>query len=465
MSLHPESAPPHVNRPPTSSAASPAPEPAVLPLHTDSGRYLKYGLILVLLGFGGMLLWAGLAPLDKGVAVSGKVIVTDNRKVVQPAAAGRVAHLYVREGDSVLRGQVLAELDVTPAKTQRDNLRIQLLEAQLRAARLQAERDALPQLPTPDPALFTTLPGDELPALTVQQIQLGQQQLFLSRRAALRQEIAAMRAAIDGNRAQQQGTRALLASYTLQSRLLGEQLGNLRPLAAEGYIPRNRLLETERQAAQLHGDLAQQNGTLAQIGQQIAELEQKMLQRQEEYQKEVRTQLGEAQLSIQDLAQRLAAAEYELQNTRITAPASGNVVGLTLHTEGGVISNGQTLMEIVPQGQPLQVEAQLPIELVDRIAPDLPVELMFSAFNQSTTPRVTGRVALVGADQLIDPQTNLPYYPLRINVDEQGKRQLSGLHIRPGMPVEAFVRTGERSLLNYLFKPLFDRLHIALSED
>ncbi|MEC5344546.1 HlyD family type I secretion periplasmic adaptor subunit [Brenneria populi] len=463
MSLHPESARPDVNSP-ASSANSP-PDPVVQPLHTDAGRWLKRGMALVLLGFGGALLWAGLAPLDKGVAVSGKVIVTDNRKVVQPAAAGRVAHLYVREGDSVQRGQVLAELDVTPAKTQRDNLRIQLLEAQLREARLRAERDDQSVLPTPDPALLAAAAGDELPPLTTQQIQLGQQQLFLSRRAALRQEIAAMRSAIDGSRAQQQGTRALLESYRIQSRLLGEQLGSLRPLAAEGYIPRNRLLETERQAAQLHGDIARQSGALAQTGQQIAELEQKILQRQEEYQKEVRTQLTEVQLSIQDLAQRLTAAQYELQNTRILAPVSGSVVGLTLHTEGGVVSNGQTLMEVVPAGQPLQVDAQLPIDLVDRIAPGLPVELMFSAFNQSTTPRVSGSVALVGADQLIDPLTNLPYYPLRINVDEQGKRQLSGLDIRPGMPVEAFVRTGERSLFNYLFKPLADRLHIALTEE
>jgi len=458
------SVPPNINHP-SSSVAGDFPSAISPSLHIDTGRWLKRGLALVLLGFGGAMLWAWLAPLDKGVPVSGKVVVTDNRKVVQPAAAGRIAHLYVREGDSVRQGQVLAELDVTPAKTHRDNLHIQLVEARFREMRLLTERDELLELPTPDLALFASSSGDEFPAITAQQLLQGQQQLFFSRRASVRQEVAAMKSAISGIRAQQQGTRTLLESYKIQSRLLSEQLDNLRPLATEGYIPRNRLLEIKLQMAQLHGNIARESSSLVQNGQQIVELDQRILQRQEEYQKEVRTQLSEVQLGIHDIAQRLTAAEYELKNTRIVAPASGNVIGLMLHTEGGVISNGQTLMEIVPDGLPLQVDARLPIELIDKVSPGLPVELMFSAFNQSTTPKVTGSIALVGADQLTDPQTNLPFYALRINVDEQGKQQLSGLDIRPGMPVEAFVRTGERSLLSYLFKPLTDRLHIALVEE
>ncbi len=121
-------------------------------------------------------------------------------------------------------------------------------------------------------------------------------------------------------------------------------------------------------------------------------------------------------------------------------------------------------MEIVPDGQPLLIDAQLPIELVDRVSDGLPVELLFSAFNQSTTPRISG-VRTHRRDQLVEQQTGKPYYALRIHVDEQGKQQLAGLDIRPGMPVEAFIRTGERSLLNYLFKPLSDRLHLALTEE
>ncbi|KFX14227.1 HlyD family type I secretion periplasmic adaptor subunit [Pectobacterium parvum] len=430
---------------------------AAMPLHTDSGRYLKYGLWLVLAGFGGLLLWAGLAPLNKGVAVSGRVIVADNRKAVQPVSSGRIASLSVRDGDPVLAGQILATLDQTPAQAQRDNLVTQLQEAHAGEARLLAERDDLSSIAFPA--------STEQHSTVIQQIQIAQQQLFISRRAALQQERTAMQAAIIGAKAQSQGSQALLASSQTQFQIISEQLRGLRPLAQEGYIARNRLLDVERQAAQLAGAIAQERNNQVQLQQQVVELEQKIQQRQNEYQKEVRAQLADTQRAIQDLIQRLKTAEYELQHTHIRAPASGTVVGLALHTEGGVVNSGQMLMEIVPEGQPLLIDAQLPIELVDRVSNGLPVELLFSAFNQSTTPRISGVVALIGADQLVEQQTGKPYYALRIHVDEQGKQQLAGLDVRPGMPVQAFIRTGERSLLNYLFKPLSDRLHLALTEE
>ncbi|MEH0873409.1 HlyD family type I secretion periplasmic adaptor subunit [Pectobacterium cacticida] len=446
-----------VTSPPTDPLTQVENNVEAMPLHTDAGRYLKQGLWLVIAGFGGLLLWAGIAPLDKGVAVSGRVIVADNRKAVQPVSSGRIASLTVRDGDRVRAGQVLATLDQTPAQAQRDNLVTQLQEAHASEARLRAERDDLSTIVFPAPtALHSTVP---------QQMQIAQQQLFISRRAALQQERAAMQAAISGAKAQSQGSQALLTSSQLQFQIISEQLRGLRPLAQEGYIPRNRLLDVERQAAQLAGAIAQERNNQAQSQQQVVELEQRLQQRQHEYQKEVRTQLTETQRLIQDLTQRLKTAEYELQNTYIRAPVSGTVVGLSLHTEGGVVNSGQMLMEIVPDGQPLLIDAQLPIALVDRVSNGLPVELLFSAFNQSTTPRVSGIVALIGADQLIEQQTGKPYYALRIRVDEQGKQQLAGLDVRPGMPVEAFIRTGERSLLNYLFKPLADRLHLALTEE
>ncbi|MEQ9859780.1 HlyD family type I secretion periplasmic adaptor subunit [Pectobacterium cacticida] len=446
-----------VTSPPTDPLTQVENNVEALPLHTDARRYLKQGLWLVIVGFGGLLLWAGIAPLDKGVAVSGRVIVADNRKAVQPVSNGRIASLTVRDGDRVRAGQVLATLDQTPAQAQRDNLVTQLQEAHASEARLRAERDDLSTIVFPAPtALHSTVP---------QQMQIAQQQLFISRRAALQQERAAMQAAISGAKAQSQGSQALLTSSQLQFQIISEQLRGLRPLAQEGYIPRNRLLDVERQAAQLAGAIAQERNNQAQSQQQVVELEQRLQQRQHEYQKEVRTQLTETQRLIQDLTQRLKTAEYELQNTYIRAPVSGTVVGLSLHTEGGVVNSGQMLMEIVPDGQPLLIDAQLPIALVDRVSNGLPVELLFSAFNQSTTPRVSGIVALIGADQLIEQQTGKPYYALRIRVDEQGKQQLAGLDVRPGMPVEAFIRTGERSLLNYLFKPLADRLHLALTEE
>ena len=209
------------------------------------------------------------------------------------------------------------------------------------------------------------------------------------------------------------------------------------------------------------GDL----GSLGSTRRQILELRLRMAQRREKFQEEVRASLADAQVRAEELRNRLASARFDLANSEVRAPVAGLVVGQEVFTEGGVIAPGQQLMEILPERQPLLVDARLPVEMVDKVRVGLPVELMFSAFNQSTTPRVEGQVTLVSADRLLDERSEAPYYRVRIRVGEEGVRRLAGLEIRPGMPVEAFVRSGERSLLNYLFKPLADRTHLALGEE
>ena len=217
--------------------------------------------------------------------------------------------------------------------------------------------------------------------------------------------------------------------------------------------------------AQIDGAVAEDLGNIGRTRRQVQELTLRASQRRQEFQNEVRQQLGEAQANAEELGNRLRSAEFELAHAQVRAPVAGTVVGLSVFTEGGVIARGQPLMEIVPDDAPLLVDARAPVELIDRLRPGLPVELLFVAFNQSTTPRVAGYGSLVSADRLLDDKTQQPYYQVRIKVSDEGARQLSGLDIRPGMPVEAFVRSGERSLLNYLFKPLADRVHLALSEE
>lgn len=258
---------------------------------------------------------------------------------------------------------------------------------------------------------------------------------------------------------------AALRSKEQQRAALEEQLRGLRQLASEGYVPRNRLLDSERLLAQVNGEIAGDLGSLGSTRRQILELRLRMAQRREKFQEEVRASLADAQVRAEELRNRLASARFDLANSEVRAPVAGLVVGQEVFTEGGVIAPGQQLMEILPERQPLLVDARLPVEMVDKVRVGLPVELMFSAFNQSTTPRVEGEVTLVSADRLLDERSEAPYYRVRIRVGEEGVRRLAGLEIRPGMPVEAFVRSGERSLLNYLFKPLADRTHLALGEE
>lgn len=428
-------------------------------LQLDDTRYARLGWLLMLGGFLGFLGWAALAPLDKGVAVSGKVMVSGHRKVVQHPSGGIVERIDVRDGDKVAAGQVLIRLKETPLLGQAQSLRSQFYGSLASEARLNAERDGVASVSFPTE--LTALASEPEVASNL----ALQRQLFDSRRQALLLDQQGIDESIAGAEAQLRGVRDSQASKVLQRTALAEQLQGLRELAREGYIPRNRLLDSERVYAQVLGSISEDYGRIGQLQRQVLEMRLKIRQLAEEYQKEVRTQLADTRVRTEDLRNRLASAEFELANSQLRAPVAGIVVGLDVFTEGGVIKPGQALMEIVPQGEPLLVEARVPVELADKVHAGLPVELMFTAFSQSTTPRVAGEVMLVSADRQVDERTDEPYYTLRAQVTEAGMSQLAGLQIRPGMPVEAFVRTGERSMLNYLFKPLLDRTHMALVEE
>ena len=423
----------------------------------SAGFYTRAGWLLTVVGAGSFFLWASLALLDEGIAVPGTVVVSGKRKAVQSLGGGVMSQILVREGQTVRQGEPLFRLDQTQVEADVQSLRAQYRMALASLSRWQSERDNLARV-----SFAEQLTRDPDPRLVL--VMEGQQQLFSSRREALAREQAALRASIEGASQQLGGMRRARGDLMAQAGSLRQQLSNLRPLAENGYIPRNRLMEYERQLSQVQQDLAHNAGESGRIEQGILESRLKLAQQTDEYQKEVRTQLADAQLKTLTLEQQLASAGFDLLHSEITAPADGIAVNLSVHTEGAVVRAGETLLEIVPQGTHLEVEGRLPVNLVDRVGSQLPVDILFTAFNQSSTPRVSGQVNLVSADQLLDEKTGMPYYVLRSSVSDQALEKLNGLVIKPGMPAEMFVRTGERSLLNYLFKPLLDRAGSALSE-
>lgn len=425
----------------------------------DEKRAVRLGWLLVLAGFGGFLLWALFAPLDKGVMVNGSVVISGNRKVVQHNQGGIVDKIQVKDGDRVEAGQVLLTLNEVDARSASEGLDGQYLQLVAREGRLLAEQQRLSDMVI-TPRLQPLADKPEMRVITALQ-----RDLLHSRQQSLKLEAEGMRSSIAGMEASLSAQRQVMTSKQKQRETLEQQLQGLRSLAAENYVPRNKMLENERLLAQLNGDIAQLAGDINRTRRDIEQQTLLIAQRQQEYDKEVNSELADVWALLSDVGSKKEKADFNLANIQMRAPVSGTVVGLKVFTEGGVIAPGQTLLEIVPDDQPLFVDARLPVELVDKVWPGLPVELQFVAFNQSTTPRVAGTVELLSADRLLDERDGSPYYSLRVQVDEAGKRALEGLEVKPGMPVQGFVRTGERSFVNYLFKPLMDRLHLALTEE
>lgn len=426
---------------------------------TDETLHTKLGWWIVLAGFGGFILWATFAPLDKGVPVPGTVTVASHLQAVQHQIGGIIDSILVKEGDHVAVGQVLVRMNDVQLKAQAEITRSQLYTARTVEARLLAERDGIKEITFPQDLL--TIQHDPRIANNI----ITQKQLFTSRQLALHHEIAALEENIAGSKMQLRGLEASRSSKNTQLKFLEEQLVNLRDLAQDGFVPRNRVLELERTYTQLIGEISAETGNIGRIQRQIAELEQRRIHRQQEYQKEVRQQLSDIKREVDSLSSRLSGQDFELANVEVKAPVDGIVVGMNVFTEGGVISPGFKLMDIVPSDDMLIITGQVPVHLIDRVHVDLPVDLIFSALNQKKTPNIPGTVTQVSADRLMDERSGLPFYNIKAKVTPEGMKKLTDQQIRAGMPVEIFIKTGERSLMSYLFKPILDRVHSALSEE
>lgn len=432
-----------------------------LEVKTDARAYSRFGWMMVLLGAGGFLLWAMLAPLDKGVPMPGTVAKESNRKTIQHQNGGTIQEILVKDGDVVKKGQVLVRMNNVQANSVAETTRAQYITARLNEARLLAERDGLKSLTFP-PALASLKDDPRV----VAGFSL-QNQLFSSRRLSLESEVGAVDENIAGLKAQIAGLEESRDSKKLQQSILKEQLENMRDLAKEGYVARARLLDLERTYAQINGQISEDIGNISRSRRQVAELTLRRGQRVQDFQKEVRSSLAETQREADAQGSRMVGQDFELANTEVKAPVDGTVVGLAVFTPGGVVGSGTKLMELVPTDDELIVEGQLPVNLIDRVHVGLPVELVFSAFNVNKTPHIPGVVTQVSADRTVEERSGVPYYKVRARVSPEGAKLIAHkkLVIQSGMPVEMFVKTGERTLMSYLLKPVFDRAKTSLSEE
>jgi membrane fusion protein, protease secretion system len=432
-----------------------------LEVNTDARSFSRIGWLIVLIGFGGFLLWALFAPLDKGVPLSGTVAKESNRKAIQHMTGGTVKEILVKDGDVVKEGQVLVRMNGILAKSAYETSEAQYLTARATQARLTAERDGLKTIKFP--ADLEQRRNDP----RVMDMMSLQTQLLSSRQMSLQNELGSVDENIAGLKEQIRGLEESRDSKKTQMGFLKEQLDGMRDLAKEGYVARNRLLDLERTYAQLSGAVSEDIGNIARSRRQVMELNLRKAQRVQDYQKEVRTQLSDTEREAEAMGARMEGQKFEVDNVEVKSPVAGTVTSLAVFTQGGVVQPGFKMMEIVPTDDPLVVEGNLAVNLIDRVHPGLKTELIFSAFNANKTPHIPGEVEQVAADRSVDERTGAPYYKVRVRVTPEGQKLLAQhkLDVRPGMPVELFVKTGERTLMNYLLKPVFDRAKSSLSEE
>jgi protease secretion system membrane fusion protein len=426
---------------------------------TDFARTSRLGAWILLCGFGGFLAWAGLAPLDEGVPAPGVVSVESKRKSVEHLNGGIVEKILVRDGEQVRAGQPLVLLNETQARAALNAATSQWLLALASEARLKAERAGAAAVTFPKPLLSAAASDDAGPLMHTQE------ELFRSRRRALQGELAIIAESVHGLEAQLLSFDQLLRGRDTQIALFGEQLASYRKLNADGFISRNQLIETERQLAEVQTRRSEDLSNIAGVKARLAEFRMRGAQRESEYRREVETQLADSQRDAAALGERVAAQRDLHERLALLAPVAGTVVGLAVHTVGGVIKPGDRVLDIVPEGEELIVEAQLAPLYAGRVRADLPADVHFDAATlQAQRPVLTGKVAVVSADTLNDSRTGVPYYVLRVTVPGDELRKLGSLKLQPGMQATVMVKTGERTLLAYLTRPLWQRFATALAE-
>lgn len=426
---------------------------------THTGRAARIGLWALLLGIGGLLAWAALAPLDEGVPAQGMVSLDTKRKAVQHPTGGIVKEVLVKEGELVKEGQVLIRLDPAVARSNFEAARQRYLGLRAMEGRLLAEQRGLSKVVFHPDVLQAAQDAQ------IREVIRTQEQLFTSRRAALQADLQSSRESIEGQRGLIQAYEGMLVNRKNQQALLNEELGHTRSLVAEGYAPRNRQLELERMTAEVSSGIAELQGNLIRAQRAIAELRQRSILREQEYRKEVESQLADVGREVPGDAEKFMATRDDLNRVEIKAPAAGQVVSLAFQSVGGVVGQGQKLMDIVPEDQVLLIEARVPPHLIDRVHKDLPVDVRFSSFAHSPQLVIDGKVVSVSADFLADPQNGVPYYLARVSVTPEGYKKLGQRRLQPGMPVEVVFLTGERSVLTYLLSPMTKRMAASMKEE
>ena len=420
-------------------------------------RRLVTGLLLATALVGGLGGWGAFASISSAIVAPGVIVVEGSDKKVQHPTGGVIGAILVKNGDVVQAGEVLVRLDPTQAAASLGVITAEQTQLEARQARLHAERD------TTDHVVFPSGFLDRSPEAKA--IADSERRLFDARRSSTAGQKSQYQERIGQLRKEIEGVNSQLSAKKTEVVLMDDELGRIKGLRAKNLIPVTRELQTERDSTRLKGEqgslissVAKAEGQISEIGVQILSLDQNMLTDTMKDLREVETRLGE-------LAERRNAAQDQLNRVDIKAPRAGIVHDMQIHTVGGVISPAETLMTIVPNEDKLAIEIRLAPTDRDQVQIGQKAHLRFSAFNQRSTPEFIGEVTDIASDLSREPQSGVTYYSAHLAVSDEKSPEAMNLKLVPGMPVETFMETGQRTALSYFMKPFRDQMERAFKEE
>jgi len=416
---------------------------------SDSIKRIAFaGWAIVAVFFGGIGAWALTAPLNGAVVANAVVKVEGNRKSVQHLDGGIVKELRVREGDRVRFGDLLIVLDETQARAEYEVLTQQWVVLRATEVRLLTELDHGSALVMPSDLKARS----EDPYL--KSVWNGQVSQFESRRAAIEGQRSVIREKINQLGSQIVGAQAQVKSFTDQINSVHSEAKDIAPLVERGLIARPRILQLERTAYGLEGQIADSNANIAKARQAIAEQEQQMAQLDNDRMTDVTKDLRDTQAKILEVIPKAMNAKAVLGRMEIRAPYSGQVVGLNVFSVGGVIQRGDKILDIVPEQDGLTIEAQVAVEDISDVHPNTRAEVHLTAYKQRIVPIIHGDVIQISADRLVDPKTNNPYYTAFVRIDQDELAAMPNIKLYPGMPATVMIPTVQRTAFEYLVGPL-----------
>lgn len=409
-------------------------------------------VIALVVGCGG---WAAQAELSGAIMAQGKVAIRKQVKLIQHRDGGIVGEIRVANGDRVSAGDVLIRLDETQAKAELGVIRTQLWELEGRRARLRAERDGFARVDFPKAFAEAPETGD---------IATGETRLFDDNRATRDAQRAQLASQIEQYGEQVKGLEAQRSANGSEREMVSVDLARLRPLVQSRLIEETKTRSMERDLVTIDGVGGEILANIARVNGQISEARLKIIELDQQVRTDAQRELRDLDGRMAELGQRLLAVEDRSKRMELRSPMAGIVNDLAVHTVNGVIEPGQTVMSIVPDGDDLVVEARFSPGDVDQLTSGQDVRLRFSAFSQRTTPEVAGRLDVLAAAATVDPATGQPYFLSTVAI-EGGAHAISGKSLIPGMPVEVFASTGNRTALSYLLKPFTDQMMRSFREE